>query len=137
MKFIQWSENLRVNIEEIDNQHKNIFKVINNLHNKLKIGEGITVIKPTLNSLIEYVINHFSTEEKWMKKYNFPELEQHKQEHQKYITEIKGIIIKYEDRARTPLLARDILISLGSWYRIHIEEYDIKIGQFLKDQNII
>ena len=137
MKFIQWNENLLVNIEEIDNQHKNIFKLINNLHDKLRKGEGITVIKPTLNSLIEYVINHFSTEEKWMKKVNFPEIEKHTQEHQKYITEIKGLINKYEDRDRMPLLARDILISLGSWYRIHIEKYDIKIGQFLKDQNII
>ena len=132
MKFIEWNENLRVNIEEIDNQHRNIIKFIDILHEKLRKGEGITVIKPTLNLLIEYIINHFSTEEKWMKKHEYPEFQQHYDEHQKYIASIKSLIIKSEKG--TPLLARNLLLSLGGWYREHITEYDKKFGKFLENK---
>ena len=134
MAFLQWNENLCVNIKEIDDQHRNLFQLINNLHNSLRKGQGDTILKPILGSLIEYVIIHFATEEKWMKKYKYPELKQHKQEHQVYVTEIKGFISKY--KKKTPLLARDLLLSLGGWYRIHIKEYDKKFGNFLEDKNI-
>ena len=134
MAFVQWDERLCVNIKEIDDQHKYLFQLINNLHNSLREGQGDTIIKPILSSLVEYVIIHFATEEKWMKKYNYPELKQHKQEHQVYVTEIKGFISKY--KKKTPLLAQDILLSLGGWCRIHIREYDKKFGDFLEDKNI-
>lgn len=134
MAFVQWDESLYVNIKEIDDQHKNLFLIINDLHSNLREGQGDTIIKPILSSLVEYVIIHFATEEKWMKKYSYPELKQHKQEHQVYVSEIKGFISKY--KKRTPLLARDLLLSLGSWYRIHIKEHDKKFSNFLEDKNI-
>jgi len=134
MPFLKWSSSFLVNIEEIDKQHENLFKIINNLHNSLKRGEGEAFIKPILNSLVKEVIIHFETEEKWMKKYEYPELQKHYEEHQAYILEIKGFIVK--NKMRTPLLARNLLLSLGGWYREHITEYDIKIGKFLKEKNI-
>lgn len=134
MAFLEWNSSFLVNIKEIDEQHENLFKTINDLHNSLKIGEGEAFIKPILNSLVKEVIIHFQTEEKWMKKYHYPELQQHYQEHQAYISEIKGFIIK--NKKRTPLLARDLLLSLGPWYRKHITEYDKKFGKFLEEKNI-
>jgi len=134
MAFIRWDKSLSVKLKEIDNQHENLFRIINNLHGNLRIGKGDNFLKPILNTLVEDVIIHFKTEEKFMKKYNYPKLEQHKKEHKAYISEIKELISK--DRNRTPLLARNILLSLGNWYRKHIHEYDKKFGNFVEEKNI-
>ncbi|MFC1691996.1 bacteriohemerythrin [Candidatus Latescibacterota bacterium] len=134
MAFLQWDDSLSVNIKEIDNQHANLIEMANNLHNSLKAGQGNNILRPLLNSLVEYAITHFATEEKWMKKYNYPELIQHKQEHQTFISEIKNFINKYKER--TPLLAREILLYLGSWYRKHIIENDKMFGKFLEKNKI-
>ena len=134
MVFLKWNSSFLVNIKEIDEQHENLFKIINNLHRSLKMGEGEAFTKPILYSLLKEVIIHFQTEEKWMKKYEYPELQKHYQAHQVYISEIKGFSIKNEKR--TPLLARNLLLSLGGWYRVHITEYDKKFGKFLEEKNI-
>lgn len=134
MKFLQWNESLRVNVKEIDNQHANLINMANNLHESLKAGQGNNILKPLLTSLIEYVKTHFATEEKCMKKYNYPGLEQHKQEHKTFVVEVMNFINK--SKKGTPLLAREILIYLGGWYRKHIVENDKKVGKFLEEQNI-
>ena len=130
--FLKWDSSYYVNIQEIDKQHENLFKTINELHSSLRIGEGDAFLKPIFNSLIQGIITHFHTEEKWMKKHEYPEFQQHYDEHQKYIASIKSLIIKSEKG--TPLLARNLLLSLGGWYREHITEYDKKFGKFLENK---
>ena len=39
------------------------------------------MLREANHSLYEYVTEHFSTEEEYMKKYNYPKLEAHKAEH--------------------------------------------------------
>ena len=135
MKFIQWDDSLSVNIKEIDTQHAHLIEMANNLHNSLKAGQANNIMRPLLASLVEYTKTHFSAEEKWMEKYNYPELIQHKQEHQTFVSEIKNFINKYKQK--TPLLAREILLYLGSWIRKHIIENDKKFGKFLENKNVI
>ena len=45
MSFISWSNNYSVKIEHIDEQHKNIINLINQLHDAMKSGKGQEVIE--------------------------------------------------------------------------------------------
>ncbi|MFC1552650.1 bacteriohemerythrin [Candidatus Latescibacterota bacterium] len=134
MPYLNWDDALSINISTIDNQHLKLFEMINNLHAIVKSGQGDKAIKPVLNSLIRYVKYHFTDEEKWMEKYDYPMIEEHKKEHRKYISEIKVFIKNYKNNS--PLLARDILISLANWYREHIIKNDKKFGAFLNENKI-
>ncbi|MFC1692578.1 bacteriohemerythrin [Candidatus Latescibacterota bacterium] len=134
MTFIKWDDTLSIKINEIDNQHKSIFELANNLHINLKSGRGNIIIKRILKSLYEYAETHFNTEEKWMEKYNYPDFEKHKQEHKTFFSEIYNFERKYEEGA--PLLARNILLYLSDWFRKHIVENDKKFGKFLEEKNI-
>ena len=134
MSFLQWNDSLSVNVKEIDNQHAKLIELANNLHESLKAGQGNSIVRPLLFSLVEYVKIHFDTEEKCMIKYKYPGFEQHKQEHKTFSLEIMNFINK--SKKGTPLLARKILMYLGGWYRKHIVENDKKFGIFLEEQNI-
>ncbi|MFC1489734.1 bacteriohemerythrin [Candidatus Latescibacterota bacterium] len=134
MALLLWDESLRINIEEIDNQHENLFNIINDLHDSLKNDSNEIVVRPQLNSLLQLLIVHFSTEEKWMKKNNYPDLMIHKQKHQEYLSKIKEYVSDYKAQLTT-LPTKDILLSIAGWHNKHIIEYDKKIGRFIKEIN--
>ncbi len=134
MEYVRWDDSMSVNIELIDNQHINLIMMINKLHRSLIIGQGNAAVGPVLTGLVDYVKIHFSTEEKLMKKYNYPEYDIQKQEHVQLILKLKDFLKKYKERS--PLLAREILIFLGEWVRIHIKEEDAKFKPFFHKHGV-
>jgi len=130
MQFIKWDDSLLIGVEEIDNQHKRLFLLINRLQQKLTAGHGKDALEETLQALIQYVYNHFSREDAFMASNNYPEIEEHRKEHAFFAKTVKGYQEKYRDDY--PLLARDILIFLSSWYRNHIGKTDKKIGEYIR-----
>ena len=66
-----------------------------------------------------------------MKKYEYPEIDQQKTEHEAFKSNIKDFLMEYKDWK--PLLAREILLYLGVWYREHIINIDKKFGRFLEE----
>ena len=132
MALLLWDESLHINIEEIDIQHENLFKIINDLHDRLHKSAEEEETRPVLNSLLEYIMVHYATEERWMKKYNYPDYELHREQHQQYVSKIKDFVSAYKAE-RTSLPAKDILISLAGWHSKHIVEYDKIFGRFVRD----
>jgi len=134
MSYVTWDDSLAVHVEEIDNQHKKLFALINELHEKMVAGLGTDALKPVISSLFEYLIIHFSTEEKIMMKNEYPGFESHKKEHDGYVAQTKEFARNY--KAGSPLLAREVLLYLGDWYRNHILKMDKKLGEYLQDRDM-
>jgi hemerythrin-like metal-binding protein len=132
MGLLLWDDSLRINIKEIDNQHENLFSVINQLHDSLKYDNDDKEPKSVLNSLLEFIMLHYATEEQWMKKYNYPEYKVHKDQHQIYVSKIKEFVGRYKT-GNADLPAKDILLSLAGWHSKHIIDYDKKFGRFIKE----
>ena len=63
---IEWTEDLATGVPEIDAQHKELFSRINRLLEACNQGQGRAEVGKTLAFLEEYVLIHFSTEEKIM-----------------------------------------------------------------------
>lgn len=74
MPQIEWLDQYSVGVESIDNQHKELFARINKLLDACSQGEGKKVLPEVLDFLGDYVVFHFSTEEKYMKEYLYPPL---------------------------------------------------------------
>ncbi|MBT4165994.1 hemerythrin family protein [archaeon] len=129
MVFMKWSDELGVNVKEIDEQHKKLFEIINRAHegaiNKDK-KEGNDV----LNELIEFVRVHFSTEEKYFEKCNYSGAKEHIAEHLK-LTE-KVLKFKNDfDKGECDCSA--FLDFLKSWIEEHLKVMDMKyVSEFKK-----
>ena len=132
---MKWDDKLLINIDEIDNQQKKLFSIAHCLHNDLISGGGNVVISKVLKFLIDYVIEHFASEEKLMKKHDYPGIEKQQAEHEAFVSKIKEYISKFQ--YRQPLLAREILLYLGEWYVAHILKTDKKFGNFLHDTGAV
>lgn len=63
---IEWTQDLSTGSDEIDNQHKELFRRINSLLDACNQGKGREEIGKTVQFLEDYVITHFSAEEEYM-----------------------------------------------------------------------
>lgn len=132
---IKWTEDLATGVNEIDDQHKELFKIINELFNACNKGKGRETIDKVILFLSDYVIHHFGTEERLMTRYNYPQSRSHKSKHQNFL---KG----YSDLKRELEISEERLIAiigtnqlLGDWWINHIGKVDKALGEFLKTQS--
>ncbi len=79
---IEWTDDLATGSEIIDNQHKELFRKMNDLMNACRHGVGKTKVRNTLQFLDDYIVYHFTEEESLMAKYNYPQAPHHISEHQ-------------------------------------------------------
>ncbi len=73
---LEWTPDLSVGVEEIDEQHRELFRRAERLIATLRCGDRGEVL-PLLAYLDEYVAHHFSAEERLMREVRYPALEEH------------------------------------------------------------
>lgn len=132
---ILFTDDLKTNIISIDVQHQELFRIANELLDACKEGKGTEKVSNVINFLENYIKTHFSTEEKYMLKYNYPEYNFHKIQHETFIKrteELKNTFKKFG-----PTLSFTITVSstIVNWLVNHIREVDRQLANYLKKQN--
>jgi len=128
---IKWSNEFKVNIELIDDQHKKLIELINKLDKKIKNTheDNSESFREVIHEAVEYVKHHFATEEKIMEKLDYPDIYHHKVEHQAFVKEIFKDVKTFE---KGDMYAPGkFLLFLKTWYEGHILNVDKKLGQFI------
>ena len=133
MKF-EWSDEYNVNFDEIDAQHKKFFSFINVLYDAIKENRQKEVLSKIIPELIQYTHYHFSTEEKYMKQYNYKGYSEHKAAHEKFVKEFSELVEQAMNKEKAVPLK--VLIFLNQWLLTHIAEMDKKVGQFLHELGV-
>jgi hemerythrin len=82
---ITWKEDLKIGVDQIDNQHKELISRIDGLFEACNNGKGKEEVLNVVDYLGEYVVTHFSDEEALQRKYGYPEYDMHKQLHTQFI----------------------------------------------------
>ena len=93
MALVKWKDIYSVNVEEIDNQHKKLFDIINRLYGSLSTGDSRAELQLILDDLIDYADVHFKTEKKYFDKYNYSGSLSHKSEHLKF----EKIVLQFKE----------------------------------------
>lgn len=122
--LIEWTEKNSVGVKELDNQHKKIIKIINELYEAMKNDEIDEKIEKIFNELVDYANYHFSTEERYFDLFNYQEKEVHKQQHNDYKKKISSFIKKSSgDKIFLPF---ELIDFLEDWWIYHINYSDKK-----------
>lgn len=128
---LQWTHDLSVGVEEIDCQHRELFNRINSLDAAIKKGKPKEEIMKLVGFLDDYVIDHFGTEEAYMRDCSYPDYHLHRKKHKWFKEEFSTIKRQIADGA--PLvevvgLSNNLLIT---WFSNHIRTVDRSLGVFL------
>ncbi|MGE5583903.1 MAG: bacteriohemerythrin [Bacillota bacterium] len=131
---IEWTEDLAVGITEIDNQHHELFRRIDQLLNACNQGKGREMVGEIIEFLGEYVIEHFGTEESYMDRYNYPGSASHKEQHRQFINGFRELKQRFEtDGPGTHIVIITNRVVVD-WLNRHIRNVDKLLGSFLKDK---
>lgn len=132
MALITWKDSYSVGVDLIDNDHKLLVSLINQLGDATEGGQGRDVVGSVLNVLIEYTEGHFGREELLMEKGGYPDLAAHREHHRALTTTVREMVAQYRD-GTAQALDRDILDFLQSWLTGHILGVDMEYRPFVKD----
>lgn len=128
---ITWTEDLATGSFLIDSQHKRLFQIINQLLNTSKDGKSKEATQNVLTFLENYVNEHFSTEEEFMERYNYPHIAYHKKLH----NDFKRSFEKYKKKAHSEGITLSLTVSLthslAVWLTKHIRGDDKELANFL------
>ena len=91
--YIVWSDNNKLGIPIIDEQHSGIISSINSLHYFIQTEHGDEIMQPTMIMLEQYIDIHFKTEEALMADVSYPALVEHINLHKEWIVKIKKLSI--------------------------------------------
>lgn len=121
-KLMEWSDTLCVGIEEIDNQHKALVGLLNQLHTAIYEKHGSAACMEILDKLVEYTRVHFTVEESLMRILGYPEYEDHHEEHDKLITQV--VELQQKLKSGKVNVSFELLHFLRGWLSHHILETD-------------
>jgi len=130
--LITWNSELTCGINLVDEQHKKLVELINELllHVTGNEIQEHDYFNNVLDEAVKYFKIHFSTEENIMFVTNFPGYTDHKKEHEKSYLEILDIIHDYEVGGRITL--SEFTRRLKDCFVSHLKLIDKQYFLFLK-----
>jgi hemerythrin len=117
-----FGQQLEIGVPEIDAQHREMFGTLATLEAALaRADEAAATV--ALNLLSRYALEHFETEERWMRRTSYPRLREHLSQHDDFVARLVAITNERADGGPCPHLIQRIQNAL-SWLRDHIENED-------------
>jgi hemerythrin len=134
MSLFAWSDKYSLHIGQIDEQHKKLVGMLNELFDAMKAGKGNDVLDNVLSQLIAYTKSHFATEERLMKAHGYPDHQAHKAEHD----ELTKQVVEFQQRfqARSTGLSMELMAFLKNWLINHIQGSDKHYAPFLHGKGV-
>jgi hemerythrin len=122
--LVTWSPRFSVGIKLIDDQHKGLLNLVNNMFNHIPGNEADErkYFRRVIKQATEYVKVHFSTEEKLMIRTKFPGYAAHKRSHDTFITAVVHNVWEYDMGRRFALV--EFTRFLREWILTHIAVMD-------------
>ncbi len=135
LQKVKWKSEYSVNNEHIDGQHQKLFDILNILIDNKDVNIHSRIITDTLLEMLNYSEYHFSTEEKYMLKFNYPAYNEHKKEHMDFIKKTSLLSLRAMENDET--IPLEILIFLNEWLVSHILKSDFKLSNYFLNTGII
>jgi hemerythrin len=127
----QFTEDCKIGIQEIDDEHAKLFQLLNQTMEMVKKGENsYAAAKKLLAQLKEYALIHFAHEESYMERIHDRELERQKKEHALFREKIDSYQIEELSEQDGERVMEELLTFTAKWLYRHIIGSDTMIGKF-------
>jgi hemerythrin len=130
MPIAIWMPKYETGNPAVDRQHKRLFELVNELHHGIISGHGRESMGSTLKALASYTLEHFATEEGFMRSAKYENYLRHKEAHDRLAGQVKDLLAQYE--AGTMALPGTLSKFLADWLTHHIKEEDMEMITWLR-----
>ena len=129
---IKWDDSWNTGIPAIDQQHRKLVNLVNDLSDAMRVGKSKDVLEDVLTVLVNYTKTHFSSEERLMVQADYADLPAHKKQHQEFIERVDTYAEKV--KMGSTAVSVQMLSYLSSWIIDHIRGVDAKYVPAMKNK---
>ena len=129
MGLLEWRDEFRIGIPEVDHEHRELIALINALHARLTAPGETAGVGEFLGELHAQIAAHFALEEKVMRSRRYAGFESHKSDHERLLDEIRDIMDGYELHGRYDPGA--LGAALDAWFTEHFRTHDARLHHAL------
>jgi len=130
MPLFLWKKSYEIKVPDVDVQHRRLVGMINELSDAMMLQSGQRTVPHILEKLVDYVQLHFTSEESLMEKIDYPDLEEHRQQHLEFTQKVLDFKVKHT--CEKTLDTVELLNFLCDWLKMHILECDKAIGSYMR-----
>lgn len=127
-----WREEYAMGDQEVDSQHRQLFVLLDRLYEAVCIGEGQSAVGGVLEELLAYTREHFHSEEVVMREIGYPALQQHQQEHERLLSEVRHQLETFRRGER--IVSIELLEFMNNWLGNHILKSDRLVSDFIRQR---
>jgi hemerythrin len=131
MPFIVWTNEMSVDVKMLDNDHKRLAILINDLHAGLMAGRDREELERIFDELVSYTRIHFAHEERILAEAGYSGAATHKQEHEEKVRQVLNLQARFR-RANESAADLEVLDQLKDWLFLHLEHSDKEFVAHLK-----
>ncbi|OGT20196.1 MAG: hypothetical protein A2342_02880 [Gallionellales bacterium RIFOXYB12_FULL_54_9] len=129
--WIPWDNNLRIGIDIIDEHHRYLFDLINDLYEVVVRKRGAREVARLIKALDAYAKVHFRAEEQMMEHYGYQGISRQIGQHQTFEHKLAEF---YQELHDNPFVAQfDVLVYLHDWLLHHIRVEDMQLQAIIKN----
>lgn len=126
----EFTEDCMIHIEQIDDEHRRLFQMINEAVSLVDKTPDISVIaKSLIAGLKDYAATHFAHEEAYMESIHDPELPMQQKEHAAFTEKINQFSLDDSSPEAAKASLNELLTYLVRWLYRHILSSDMMIGK--------
>ena len=127
--WISWEEKLSIGIDVIDEHHRYLFDLINDLYEVVARKRGAREVARLIKALDAYAKIHFRAEEQMMNHYGYQGITRQLDQHHAFEEKIAEL---YEELHINPFVAQfDALSYLRNWLIHHILVEDMQLAELI------
>ncbi len=134
--YIEWTPNLAVHVPVIDEQHRELYRRMNELCNAIMEGQGRKEVQGFISYLTDYTTFHFRDEEALMREIGYPGYDAQRKAHTYFKDKVRAMADQVEAGAASSDLVIEVVEEMQNWFSNHIRTMDRQIGEFLHQQGM-
>ena len=126
MQHFKWTKAHAIFLPEVDAEHRNLFRMAEELHQAVQAGQPTAQVQTLVESLIVSIEEHFAHEERLMQAANCESYEWHRQQHdtlRKKATLLSEQLAAGDERAPVGFVK-----FMARWFRDHMSLTDRMMG---------
>lgn len=129
---IEWTPNLTVGVASIDDEHKKLFEMADQLFEAGRNNKTKEFISEMLDFLDKYTKKHFQSEETYMKSISYPGFDDQKKKHTDFIASLAKLKADFVASGGNILVILNANQMVVDWLLKHISIEDKKIGDYAR-----
>ena len=133
--FFTWTNKMSVGVSVLDEDHKRLVRLLNDLHDGIAAGHGTERLEVVLEGLVKYTAIHFAREEELFAQCGYPATAEHTEEHRELTRQVLEIQARY-NRGLFDAPSLKTMDFLKGWLNDHIQGSDKQYKQHLNASGI-